>query len=310
MRPPQTRPAFTLIELLVVIAIIAILIGLLVPAVQKVREAAARASCENNLHQIAVAGHNYHGNRKHFPPAWKSAVADFSPGWGWGAILLPFLEQEPLFNQLGVDTAPFGLPPGSTTFANPTGSGPTATPNALTMSRVNVFRCPSDTGPDQNPQRLNFGMANYRAIWGANPTNLATIYPNQDLSSVTKGTGGVMFQNSAIRVTDIRDGSSNTLFVGECKYDENFGQRGAIWAGYTGFSTIQVGAVSISDCMWYMDAANASVNGTTPQAYSSRHSGGAYFAFCDGSVRFFVNNGNPNLLYLAGRADGVIVSLD
>src|SRR5262245_9890838 len=124
------RRGFTLIELLVVIAIIAILLALLVPAVQKIREAAARLQCQNNLKQIGVALHSYHDRNKRFPPGYQSAVAadnsDLGPGWGWAAFLLPDLEQGNLHQQINFN-ADLG-----------------ASVNAAARVRsLAIFRCPS-----------------------------------------------------------------------------------------------------------------------------------------------------------------------
>jgi len=284
----RTRRGFTLIELLVVIAIIAILIGLLLPAVQKIREAANRMKCANNLHQMVLGLHNYHDTNGSFPPAYQTGPGtSFQPGWGWSTWILQFVEQDNKYRQLDPDHVLFGL-----------GSDPALPTPAQpgTQDKLSIFRCPSDPAPDQNSQRQNFAMSNYRAVAG--PITYPYFFENQDM-------GGVMFENSAIRLTDITDGTSQTLCVGECIFDLKTGKRACIWPGMHG---LDGGSVWISDVMWWVDEATAQVNGTAPQAFSSRHPGGAMFAFCDGSVRFFRTGTDPNIVrWLAGRADGVIV---
>ena len=192
---------------------------------------------------------------------------------------------EPLYKSAGVNTITFG-----------NGSNP-AMPNGFTQTKLSVFRCPSDPSPDLNPMRLNFAMSNYRAVAG--PITYPFFFANQDM-------GGVMFQNSKIRMVEITDGTSNTLAIGECIYDERTGKRAAIWPGMTG---LRDGSIWISDVMWWVDDATATINGPAPQAFSSRHTGGAFFGFCDGSIRFFREGGNVNVVkWLAGRNDGVVVT--
>jgi prepilin-type N-terminal cleavage/methylation domain-containing protein len=305
--PSSRRPSgFTLIELLVVIAIIAILIGLLLPAVQKVREAAARMKCSNNLKQLIIGMHNYAGVYGYYPPAIKNDAkntSDLFPGWGWGTLILPYVEQDNLYKQLNPDVNPFGPQVNYATI--------TATP--LTQTRLSVFRCPSDPAPDQNPFRQEeadrqLGLSNYRAVCGTDSSGF--FYANEDRN-------GVMWQNSKVTFTAITDGTSNTVVVGECIFEQEKTRRkwAAIWAGHTGYYCSPDPAVGcgvrISDNMWHLDNTSAQINGTAPQAFGSRHFGGAYFGFGDGSVRFFRQSADPaTIKWLGCRNDGLVINYD
>ena len=287
----RRRRAFTLIELLVVIGIVVLLIGLLLPAVQKVREAAARTQCQNNLKQIGLALHSYANDRGWFPAAYQAD--GLASGPGWGLSILPYLEQDNLARQV-----PPGLPLWS---ANPADSA-----NApATRTRLKVFRCPSDRGPDTNPQTGGFAVSNYRATCGNIPTQA---YPaGQDL-------GGVMYQNSRTTFAQVTDGTSNTFLVGEGKYDvmrplvTGNALSSALWAGMTGtYPFPGVGTfVWIDNVMWPTSVNSFAPPSYVDSAFNSNHTGIVGYLFADGSVRSIAAGIDPAIRTQFGiRNDGL-----
>jgi prepilin-type N-terminal cleavage/methylation domain-containing protein/prepilin-type processing-associated H-X9-DG protein len=277
MLTPPKRHAFTLIELLVVIAIIGVLMGLLLPAVQKVREAANRTRCLNNLKQIGLACHNYHNASESLPPGYQ-ATAVFpatTRGWGWAAYLLPYIEENNLFASLNL--------------AQPVES------SAGIQAMVKIYLCPSDVTPTGA-----FGVVNGAGttVTNAGPSSYAACV-GSDASGVEDLTGdGVFYRNSKTRFSDILDGTSNTILIGERSWI--YGQH--IWAGAinnaVSLRSLQNpnppgGATSaVSQCLIL---AHAHLNNATSDPdggmddFSSNHPGGSNFLFGDGSVRFIRN---------------------
>jgi prepilin-type N-terminal cleavage/methylation domain-containing protein/prepilin-type processing-associated H-X9-DG protein len=271
----HARRGFTLIELLVVIAIIAVLIGLLLPSVQKVREAAANSQCKNNLHQIGVACHGYHDVQQSLPPGYVASgpyvdgATDTSPGWGWAAHLLPHLEQDNLYRQIN--------------FAQPIASSPAV------ASVLSVFLCPSDL-PPQTAFTVHDALGG--PILVAAPSSYAaTVGP--DASDVADPTGdGVFYRNSRTRFTDITDGTSETVMVGDRAWLDSQG----IWAGAPPGAVLQPGprnpwqtATAPAPCL--VLAHNNWINIKSDadgglDDFSSYHTGGVNLLFADGSVHF------------------------
>jgi len=313
--PIRRRSGFTLIELLVVIAIIAILIGLLVPAVQKVREAAARSQCQNNLKQIGLALHNYHGVFKKFPPGWVGTGAAPNLSYGWPTFTLPYLEQNNLYKSIGPDTTPLG-----TVFK---------TNLASLQLPVSTFICPSDSSGTQGD--LNDNRPFTKAVPGQTVYIAKSNYPgNAGDYTGNLGCGtGIFYQDSKTRITDITDGTSNTLLVGERDSGDilNGTVRGRYSALIAGMSTAagENGNAGTNALVgWTYFQPMTGVNGTlkTPAScFGSTHTGGMNMLLCDGSVRFIsldvpwgdVSTANtaPQLFNILGGArDGRVLSGD
>lgn len=302
------RRGFTLIELLVVIAIIAILIGLLLPAVQKVREAAARMSCSNNLKQLALGVHGYHDANSYFP----TVVSPASCCWGtWQVTILPYVEQANVFRlyqSWGDSSGPrYNNAPNSATVCN---------------QRFKVFTCPSDT---PNAPFSNLTNHNYALVTGDGGTTQT--YSSGSLYNGFAWQPGI-FSFSAgpsqqkVTMAGISDGTSNTIMAAEVLQGQGRDLRGFTWWGdAAGVSTYYPPNTSAPDRIYTSSYCNNQPAQGLPCAVStsqfptifssrSRHTNGVNAAMGDGSVRFVNGSIDGNTWrWMGTRAGGEVVAL-
>jgi prepilin-type N-terminal cleavage/methylation domain-containing protein len=359
---PRGKKGFTLIELLVVIATSAILIALLLPAVQAAREAARRTQCNNNMKQLALALHNYHDTNFVFPPGWQGGNQA-----SWGMLLLPYCEFQPIY-----DLVTFG-----NTMVSTVGTAPNRNVDQIILV-LNLFKCPSSGDPanvstsrcggsgDFSGRTSMAAVANYLGnsgtlcVDGAGPNvpiglftppineggRAGSANPGVITGSATAGVidnGGVLFQDSRIKISDISDGTSNTALIAEhysstCRtgtgntncnsshQDSCF----AYWANADGYGSVGPtgsGGITVSSDVCFSSLYGVNGNAPAPAAaylavlhptpgigangdISSQHEAGAQIALCDGSVQYLsacVDNGV--LAKLCDRGDQQFVSL-
>ena len=309
MKPLATgreKRGFTIIELLVVIAIIAVLVSLLLPAVQQAREAARRTACKNNLKQLALAMHNYESTYQVFPPGY---IHRFGPigspeelanhaGLAWGAMLLPNLDQASLFAEFDSRV--------------PIWDSVNLEPREVFLQ---VFLCPSDTysegtfvvRDDSVDPVEQYAGASYAANWG--PSDALVNLDDTPLQSQ-----GVFYRNSSTRVRDISDGLSNTLAIGERTNGPI--PRGTTGGGHAVFETAWPAAVrEITDytddhghMVLFETQFRPNQPGGDDKGLSAPHAGMAQFAYCDGSVHALSENIDAGVYNALGtRAGGEIV---
>jgi prepilin-type N-terminal cleavage/methylation domain-containing protein/prepilin-type processing-associated H-X9-DG protein len=291
---------FTLVELLVVITIIGILIALLLPAVQAAREAARRMQCANNFRQAGLALHNYHSAKGCFPPGFFGIVYS-SPTkyfyYGWSAYILPYAEQGTLFDEINfgavgcyIDNTP--LP------------GKTITNLIVFKTPITGYRCPTDPQIGEGICVSGTPPSSPYMIGATNIVGVSDSVTFLDSSGVEKEypiNDGIFGRNRCCTIANIKDGTSNTLMLGEGTGGGKGSYAGYFWAaqniddtggGVNGPNTVPGGAQKIGDT-W---------NGLG--GFSSYHSGGCNFSMADGSTTFISQNIDQKLLVALTTRDG------
>ena len=296
--PP--RRGFTLIELLVVIAIIAILIGLLLPAVQKVREAASRTQCQNNLKQMGLACHAFHDSNNVLPPF---RVADNF--LSWPVLLLPYVEQDALYRQFDL-TKPYSA------------QSPTAA-----ATHVKIFYCPTRRKPSglSNNSTPPGALGDYAACAGSGPNRTVNALGAFVLATYTLDAAGttLLTWKGSVKLSAIPDGTSNTFAVGEkhVRFTTQFGTGedrayydSGNWPNAVRHAGLSSGGSNYVLQLYSPEAA-WNVQAVSNEAFGSRHSGVCQFVMCDGSVRAVPNSIDVlNLGRLANKADGEPITAD
>lgn len=338
------RPAFTLIELLVVIAIIAVLIALLVPAVQKVRESANRTQCSNNLKQIGIAFHNFHTAHGAFPMAMEAERGGY-----WSAFLLPYLEKAEIFNAMtfGNESADYAS---STTLtgASLTSNNASTRNIAACETLIPVYRCPSTQAPAHVTDASTYfppwfvakrvptnyiGCASGLAVDDFKPTWGWGGWPNTSSKHLSELDGVMICRPrphqliagkgmGCIRTRDILDGTSNTVIAGECEPDVSntfvqedgndgrvdhwaiAGDDGDNWEGTDWSETCGSTGVPINFSLRLSNSPSKAEKGMAEVAFGSRHTGGAFVLFADGSVRFAIESVSPKTWSALGTRSG------
>ncbi|MFO0904480.1 MAG: DUF1559 domain-containing protein [Pirellulales bacterium] len=294
MRNVRAR-GFTLVELLVVIAIIGILVALLLPAVQAAREASRRTSCVNNLKQVGLALHMYHDTHQTFPSGWlamdpatRLPLAEGQPGWGWAALLLPYLEQR---------TVSEGMIQHSLSIMDPVH-------NAVRVQPLAVFRCKSDTGqsefslPDEsNPSTVfaRLATSNYVGVFGTTELEDCEGLPP---GVICQGNGGFQHQ-LGVGLHEFLDGTSNTLLVGERSSRLGY----STWVG-----SVSGGEEAMARVLGIADHP-PNHPGAHLDDFTSEHPAGTNFLSADGSVRLVVETIDLGVYAgLATRAGGEVAT--